>query len=319
MTAPAALAPIEKLGFLEVRTEDVDAMVAHYTDVLSFEVTDRDGSEVYLTTGPEHHCLVITQGERHGRASIGLALSGTLDDAGEALRAGGIDVQRQTDPRPGVREALMIAEVGSQTPIVLYETMDQVDVPPVLGPRPTKLGHVAAFTPDVAEVRAFYEDVLGFRWSDQIGDIFVFLRCNADHHVANFIEVPGRAGLHHVAYEARDIVHLRDILDHFARHGVVLEWGPGRHGPGHNIFSYHKDPDGNTIEVFTELDVIFDERDPQWKPQPRHEEFPMRPKVWPVGQSTANHWGPTSPEVREHADHDATPATRASSRTSVSA
>ena len=33
----------------------------------------------------------------------------------------------------------------------------------------------------------FYGKVLGFRISDWIGDFFVFMRCNADHHSVNFI------------------------------------------------------------------------------------------------------------------------------------
>ncbi len=53
--------------------------------------------------------------------------------------------------------------------------------------RPTKLGHVAAYTPELATMQSFYQDLLGFRWSDTVGDFFVFMRCNADHHAANFM------------------------------------------------------------------------------------------------------------------------------------
>ena len=68
-----------------------------------------------------------------------------------------------------------------------------------------------------------------------------------------------RDGLHHVAYEMRDFMHLKEMLDHLATLGHRMAWGPGRHGVGHNIFTYHADPDGNFIELFTELDVIADE------------------------------------------------------------
>lgn len=300
MSTPAPLAPVQKLGFTEVRTRDVDAMVAHYTDVLSFEVTHRNGSSAYLTVGPDHHCLVVSEGEPHGRASIGLALEGPLRDAEEALRGVGIDVRRQSDPQPGIREALVIDEAMTKIPIILYESMANVDVATVLGPRPTKLGHVASFAPSVSQMRTFYEDVLGFRWSDTVADFFIFLRCNSDHHAVNIMESEKNVGLHHVAYEARDIVHLKDILDHLAHHDVRLNWGPGRHGPGHNIFTYHVDPDGNTVEVFTEIDRILDERDPHWEPRPWHEEFPMGPKNWPLESPTANQWGPMNMEQLDH-------------------
>ena len=289
---PHPLVPVAKLGFVEMRSRDVEAIVSHYTDALSFEVTDRDGATTYLTTGPDHHCVIVSDGDQHGRASVGLVVTGGLDEAESALKGAGIDVERRRDPHPGVPEALIIAEVGTGIPIHLYGSMATVDVATTLGPRPTKLGHVASFTTSVADIRTFYEEVLGFRWSDQIADFFIFMRCNPDHHAVNFVESTGASGLHHVAYEARDIVHLKDILDTMAAHGARLDWGPGRHGPGHNIFTYHRDPDGNVIEVFTEVDLMFDEENQRWEPRPWHEEFPMGPKVWQFETATANKWGP---------------------------
>lgn len=300
MSASAVPAPVQKLGFTEIATKDVEAVVAHFTDVLSFAVTHREGPTAYLTTGPDHHCLVVSPGDPHGRASIGMVLQGDLGEAEQALRSGGVDVDRRRDPQPGINEALIIKEATTGIPIVLYETMAQVDVKTVLGPRPTKLGHVASYGPSIAEIRSFYEQVLGFRWSDQVADFFIFMRCNADHHAVNVMESTKHVGLHHVAYEARDFVHLKDILDQLAQHDVRLNWGPGRHGPGHNIFSYHVDPDGNTIEIFTEIDHILDERNPQWEPRPWHEEFPMGPKFWPLQPSTANQWGPMNMEQLDH-------------------
>ena len=29
-----------------------------------------------------------------------------------------------------------------------------------------------------------------------------------------------------------------------------IEYGPGRHGPGHALFVYMRDPDGHRIELF---------------------------------------------------------------------
>ena len=54
-------------------------------------------------------------------------------------------------------------------------------------------------------------------------------------------------------------MHLKEMLDHLATREIRMAWGPGRHGVGHNIFTYHADPDGNFIELFTELDLIADE------------------------------------------------------------
>jgi catechol-2,3-dioxygenase len=300
MASNTVPAPVGELGFVEVRTRDVSAIVDHYTRVLSFEVADRDGGTTYLTLGPDPHCVVVSPGEPTGRASMGLRLVGSLDEAESALRSAGIDVTRSTDPQPGITEALTIAEATTQAPVHLYEAGALGEVPAVHGTRPTKLGHVASFAPDVDAIQKFYIDVLGFRWSDMVGDFFTFLRCNTDHHTVNVMESDKHSGLHHSAFEMRDVVHLKDVLDVLAKHDVRLQWGMGRHGPGHNIFSYHTDPDGNRIELFCEIDRILDERDPHWEPRPWHEEFPMRPKKWPLQPQTANQWGPLDPGSLDH-------------------
>jgi catechol-2,3-dioxygenase len=68
---------------------------------------------------------------------------------------------------------------------------------------------------------------------------------------------------------------IRDWADRFAARGIPLMWGPGRHGPGNNLFIFIVDPDGNWIEMSTELEVIDD-----------------RPvKKWPHTDRTLNLWG----------------------------
>ena len=159
---------------------------------------------------------------------------------------------------------------------------------------------MAAFTPQLAELQTFYEELLGFKWSDTIGDFFVFLRCNADHHAANFLASQKYRDMHHIAYEMRDPAHLITMLDHLAKAGHRLHWGPGRHGPGHNLFTYHKDPDGNTIELFTQLDMMHDENKGYWEPRPWHESFPLHPKTWEVDVATVNLWGPINEREMDH-------------------
>ena len=75
-----------------------------------------------------------------------------------------------------------------------------------------KLGHVAFFVPEPQAMAEFYGKVLGFRVSDWIGDFFVFMRCNADHHTVNFIK-GDKINMHHIAYEVRDFAHLQSACD----------------------------------------------------------------------------------------------------------
>jgi len=73
--------------------------------------------------------------------------------------------------------------------------------------------------------------------------------------------------------------------------GRRLFAGPGRHGPGHNLFSYHRDPDETTVELFTQLDLMLDERLGYFDPRPWQRDTPQRPKTWDVG-TAASLWGP---------------------------
>jgi catechol-2,3-dioxygenase len=56
---------------------------------------------------------------------------------------------------------------------------------------------------------------------------------------------------------------------------IPIVWGPGRHGPGNNIFIFIEDPDGNWIEISAEMEVIYN-----------------RPsKIWKSEDYTMNMWG----------------------------
>lgn len=297
--APSAVS-VSKLGYLGIETPDVDRMVDYYTRVLDFVLVDSSPDRAFLTTGFDHHCLVVEKGQGTPRSFVGYELWQDLGDAQTRLKEAGYEVDRRSDIGPATPDVLILREPDTGTPLHLYEGQGPSGVNGYTPLRPTKLGHVAAFVPALAPMQAFYQDLLGFRWSDTIGDFFVFLRCNGDHHAANFMQSSKRQGLHHVAYEMRDLNHLQTMLDHLARHSYRLEWGPGRHGAGHNIFTYHHDPDGNLVELFTQLDVITDEAKGYFEPRPWHETFPQHPKTWEVDMAAVNSWGPINPAMLDH-------------------
>ena len=79
---------------------------------------------------------------------------------------------------------------------------------------------------------------------------------------------------------------------------IQLAWGPGRHGPGHNIYTYHRNPDDQIIELFTELDKMLDEKLGYFDPRPWHRDRPQKPKVWDQARDI---WGtpPTPDYIRQ--------------------
>jgi catechol 2,3-dioxygenase-like lactoylglutathione lyase family enzyme len=125
---------------------------------------------------------------------------------------------------------------------------------------PVRLSHVVINSPRPDETRAFYERHLGFRLSDtlthpRMGDMMWFMRINAWHHSLAIARGP-HPSLHHASFEMRDIDSYMRGTGRLLRAGVEKIWGPGRHMAGNNTFSYFLDPQGNTVEYTTELEMI---------------------------------------------------------------
>lgn len=291
---------VKQLGHAAFVADDVDELATYYRDVIGLTVTeqDKDGA-TYLTSGLDHQTVAIYPGAGRGLAHIGLKLSpgASLEEAARSLKDGGVESALKSDAEPGIGELLEFDDIEGNT-IQLYTDIAASDAGfSGVGIEPQKLGHICIRAQDVTRLADWYQEQLGFRWSDWIGDFFVFIRCNSDHHTLNLLKGPKSGNeLHHIAYELRDWGHVQPACDHLYRSGYKLAWGPGRHGPGHNIYTYHQDAHGHMVELFTQLDVIADEAVGSFEPRPWHEDHPQRPKVWVPDPLAPNRWGITPPE-----------------------
>jgi catechol 2,3-dioxygenase-like lactoylglutathione lyase family enzyme len=290
---------IAKLGYAGFNTPNVEAMLAYYTNVIGFTLVERGGDgSAYLRSVLDHHTIALYPAKENGLRHIGFQIGAgqTLKEAAAQLRGEGIAVETQSDAQPGIAEQLQFTDPSDMT-LHLYEKMDQVhDKFSEAGIVPEKLGHIALAVHDVQKSAEFYQSLLGFRVSDWIEDFFVFMRCSPDHHTMNFLRTKYQK-MHHIAFQLKDWAHVQRACDHLYNHQIPLVWGPGRHGAGHNIFTYHRDPDGQFVELFTELDIMLNEDLGYFEPRPWHEEFPQKPKVWKDDMNATNHWGTTpSPE-----------------------
>jgi catechol-2,3-dioxygenase len=128
---------------------------------------------------------------------------------------------------------------------------------------PRKLGHVVIGSPDALRTRATFE-ALGFKVSDEIKDLAVFLRCSTDHHNLLIQRAPVPF-LHHTSWQVADV----DEIGRGAKAMLDVDptrhtWGLGRHFVGSNFFWYLRDPAGNFAEYYADMDVIVD--DQLWQP-----------------------------------------------------
>ena len=165
----------------------------------------------------------------------------------------------------------------------------------MIGVGPFKLGHVAFVVDDAGKMSEFYQKVLGFRVSDWVEDFFAFLRCGPDHHTVNFL-TGKKTQMHHIAFEVKDFAQIQNACELLGQKSIPIIWGPLRHGPGHNVSTYHHNPDSHVVEFYIELDQMKDEELGYFEPRPWHHDAPQRPKVW-RGKNSRSVWGPPPTEA----------------------
>lgn len=292
------ISPITRLSHVALRTPDVDRLRSYYTDVLGLSAYDDADGVVFLASGGPGPALELRPGGEPGLDHVGFELAAAREEELLArLADASVAHTTATDAEPGfTRVHELVDPEGNRLQAAVVDAGRPAAGRAGGGVVPNKLGHVATRTVSAERVTAFYETALGFRWSDWMGDFFVFLRCNADHHAVNFINASRPGQLHHFAFEVTDSGRLLASADLLASHGVKLIWGPGRHGVGHNMYTYHHDPDGNIVELFCDLDRMAGEELGYFEPRPWHEDTPQRPKRWVPDPSSANQWGPGPPE-----------------------
>jgi hypothetical protein len=143
---------------------------------------------------------------------------------------------------------------------------------------PGRLQHFVCATQRLTEIHEFYR-ALGMVESDRVLEgnelSAVFLRSDPEHHSFAAFRAPESRPDHH-CYETTGWLDIRDWADRMAKLRIPLWWGPGRHGPGNNLFFMIEDPDGHKVEFSAELELM-----------PRD----MPHRTWPHESRTLNLWG----------------------------
>lgn len=272
----------KRIGHATFVTPDLDRQADYFQHVIGLGVVSRDSKRVLLASPLGQLAVVLEKGAAAACDKIAFEVSpGTsVDDMVKSLASHGLKSEVRSDDLPGTPKVVSFTDPKGTT-IELFTEWSFLDAakPGVGSVMPNKLGHLAFVCTDPKAMQTFYEQVLGFRMSDWIGDYFVFLRCGIDHHTVNFIR-GAENKMHHVAFELRDPGHMHNACDHLGKSDLEIIWGPVRHGPGHNTAIYHRNPDDQMIELFTELDIMVDEEKGYFEPRPWHQNRPQKPMTW---------------------------------------
>ena len=283
---------VRRIAHADFDTPDIDRQADYYTEILGLTLVAKEKDTAYLANTNDHHSVVLRRAAEARCTRIAFQLAPDADLAGfkAQVEAHGIKVASKKDPEPTIPEMLTFEDTKGTVMEVFRERQPAPQRFGEKGIVPLKLGHIAFNVVNVKKASDFYCDVLGFRVSDWMADFFVFLRCSPDHHTINLVDSK-RSKMHHIAFELRNWGHLQTACDFLATKGYPLIWGPGRHGIGHNLFAYHRNPDGQIVELFAELDSINDEELGYFEPRPWHKDRPQKPKVWSKDPSASNIWG----------------------------
>lgn len=281
-----------RIGRATFETATLDRQIEYYCEVVGLSLYARERGRAFLTTRDGQLVIDLIEGARETCSTLSLEVSpdASFDEIQRALTEHGIKSWTRTDAVPGHSRALVFKDPNGLDIELFAEWKFLRSSRQQTGISPLKLGHVAFAMPDPAAMAKFYEQVLGFRTSDWIGDYFVFLRCNPDHHTVNFIRGDD-FHLRHFAFELRDMAHIQSACDILGERRIPVMAGPLRHGPGHNVAVYHRNPAGQVVEVYIEMDQMKDEELGYFEPRPWHHDRPQRPKVWDPNDGSTVIWG----------------------------
>jgi 2,3-dihydroxy-p-cumate/2,3-dihydroxybenzoate 3,4-dioxygenase len=143
--------------------------------------------------------------------------------------------------------------------------------------RPIELSHVVLNSADADAAERFAVEQLGFKLSDRT-KLMSFVRCNRKHHCIAYVRA-GYPSLNHIAFDMPSLESVMRGIGRLRDAGYPAVWGPGRHGPGNNVFGYFIGPHGGVVEYTAEVSEVGDDYPvggpDDWK--------------WPPGR--IDHWG----------------------------
>jgi len=272
---------ITQLRSIAISAENPAELLHFYRDTWGLEEVEEgaDGSRHLRARGQEHHVFSLVPGDGHSleRITLGAQSRDAVDALAAQARAAGITIESGPGPsdQPGGGYSVVVRDPEGRRIEIVTEVADH-DESSARQFGPDRLSHIVLNSVDLPASKRFFTEVLGFRISDWYeNDQMVFLTCNDVHHCV--VLAPGKwVSLNHAAFEVASTDEVMRALGRMRRNGYDTVWGPGRHGPGGNVFCYFVDPVGNVIEYTAELLVL----DEEWQPH-----------SWVRSQENADVWG----------------------------
>lgn len=258
---------VNGLGYVALTVPDLEASIDFYQRIGHLKTTERGNKTAFLSGGSEHHWLRLDEGGAAGLNRIAFELTGkaAIDEVVNRLDAGGVawkmvddlagervaDAIRFRDP-DGFEIELFAGPVSLSTPVETFVRMN-------------RFLHAVWLVADPTTSVQFYRDVLGFKESDWIERIAVFMRsANRYHHSAGILRGGDAAGrLDHFCVlvdELDDVMRVRNVA---LENGVVLRQDLVRHAASGSVSTYLTDPINKIAVEFCAWHCQIDDEDYQ--------------------------------------------------------
>lgn len=308
---------IQRVNYLALRAADPAAAAAFATEKLGFSLAYEaaDGSHYLRAHGVDPYSLVYKPGDAPGLHHVSYLVSGqqALEEIAGRVAAAGVEVERVDEPEWNHPPAVRFRTPGGH----LIELTTGVEVPlPVAhmvepngaAPAPVTCDHLGLGSPDFETELEFATRVLGLLPSNRVlapGELQImsFLRAPKRflYHCMVVVRTPEPA-MHHYQMSLKSVDSFYATYEALKRAGVDIQWGPLRHGPGHNIAMYFQDGAGYWVEYSVEEEIILD--DEHYVPRTWTVEDPHVVDEWQTGPPPLGLMGPPpqEPDTPEQAE-----------------
>ncbi|WP_063047032.1 VOC family protein [Nocardia pseudovaccinii] len=288
---------IERVNYIALNARDPEAAARFATERLGFTLVHAasDGSHYLSAHGVDRYSLVYKPSDEFGLHHVSYLVHDekVLDTAATRLQSAGVGITKHAESVEWEGASSIRFDTpaghklefttGISTPIPVAHL---IEAPNSGGPEPVVADHVGLGAPDFEAEEKFMLDILGQLYSSRILD-------PSGVQVMGFMRSPGRylyhdvvlartpvPWLHHLQFSLKNVDAFYQTAAALEANDVKIEWGPLRHGPGHNIALYFRDPEGYWFEYSVEEEIIL------------HDQTYV-PRTWTVADTKViNEWNP---------------------------
>jgi 2,3-dihydroxy-p-cumate/2,3-dihydroxybenzoate 3,4-dioxygenase len=284
---------VEGLGYVALTVPELESSLDFYRRIAHLKVSERGSKTAFLTGRANHHWLRLDETGHPGLTRIAFQVTSraALDEVANRLDSRGIPWKESDDvTTQRVGDAIRFQD-PDDFEVELFTDMVSLPVPVEPFVKMDRVLHAVWLADSPRDSHNFYSEVLGFKASDWIERMAVFMRCaNRYHHSMGILRGGEKSGrLDHFCIlvdSLDDVVRARNIA---VQNGVKLRQELVRHAASGSVSTYLIDP---INDISVEFCV--------WHSQIEDEGY--RPRILQASPVTLDMWKAT-PDEEEVARH----------------